>query len=89
MSQLQSAKIISETRLVINGFLYFRSKEDEASNKIYWDCRRVRDNECKARAITSFSKPGSDFTILKGPRESLHEHLANPEEAEAEEIHIG
>lgn len=55
--------------------MYLRSKTDISKNKIYWDCRRMQATECKAHAIT-YAKEDEPVLVIKGHRESLHEHLA-------------
>lgn len=76
-------KVINERRIEIDGFLYVRSREGEHS-KTYWDCKRVRDGECKARAITKVID--GVVSVLKGPEISKHIHAPSREEAEAERI---
>ena len=77
------AKVIGK-KLQIDGYMYVRSRE--AKSKIYWDCRRVRSGECKARAITTAPRDDGSVTVLKGPKESEHTHPPNREEAEAEKF---
>ena len=50
----------------------------------YWDCKKVRGKECKARAITK-TLDGL-VTVTKGPNESKHTHPPYQEEWEAEMI---
>ena len=42
------AKIV-RGKLLVNGFVYVKSCRQ--GNKVYWDCVKVKDKECKARAI--------------------------------------
>lgn len=49
----------------------------------YWDCLRVRDKECRARAVTSTNHLG-ELIVIKGPAQSAHRHAPNPDEVEAE-----
>lgn len=78
-----AAKII-EKKLHVAGYMYVRSKSQ--SGKTYWDCRLVRTNECRARAITNDAESDEDIVLIKGPAESKHEHPPNREESAAAEI---
>lgn len=75
-------KIISERRIEINGFLYVRSREVAGTS--YWDCKKVRDKICKARAVTKVIDGA--VSVIKGPEVSKHTHPPSREEAEAERI---
>lgn len=44
------AKVVDK-KLLLEGFIYLKSKSQK--NKTYWDCKRLRAGECKARAITT------------------------------------
>lgn len=77
------ARLISRTRLEIDGFLYVRSCKRK--NSTYWNCKKVRAGECKARAVTTVN-PLQEIQVRKGPRESLHRHAPNRDAAEAERI---
>lgn len=76
-------KIIGK-KLLVDGFVYLRSRVRE--EKSYWDCRRVRSRECKARAV---SMPGVDggIVVIRGPQESAHSHPPDQEECESE-VHV-
>lgn len=75
-------KVISERRIAIDGFLYSRSRQ--AGGKTYWDCKKLRDRECKARAVTRLID--GVVTVEKGPDQSRHSHPPSREEVEAERI---
>ena len=75
-------KIISNTRIAIDGFLYVRSREGQDCT--YWDCKRVRDRVCKARAITKFSD--GSVIVMKGPDKSIHTHPPSWEEVNADKV---
>ena len=51
--------------------------------RVYWDCLKLRNKECTARAITVTSSDGL-LTVVQGPDISRHQHAPNREEAEAE-----
>ena len=51
---------------------------------MYWDCRRVRTKECKARAITAVPNSNQQVIVLEGPSQSRHEHALNQEELAAD-----
>lgn len=77
------AKIIGK-KLLVDGYVYLRSSVTE--EKIYWDCNRVRNGHCTARAITNNPTLPTDVIVLKGPSESKHTHAPNQEEVKAQEI---
>lgn len=79
------AELLSESRLDIGGFLYYRSTQ--RNGKTYWDCKRVRDKQCAARAVTSINSL-NDLMVEKGPENSRHRHPPNREEIIAEKIKI-
>lgn len=68
------------TKLVLNGYVYLRSKCDKV--KAYWNCNRLRKKECKVRAITVNKEPGASVTVLR--ELSRHEHPPDQEEDESE-----
>ncbi|KAJ8685810.1 hypothetical protein QAD02_021603 [Eretmocerus hayati] len=72
-------------KLVIEGFIYVRSKAGQ-NGKLHWACQRLRKGKCSARAGTVQS--GENITIIKGPDESKHSHPAAPDEAKAEIIKL-
>lgn len=60
-----AARIIEDTKLIIGGFIYLRSKKPTRDNpNTYWDCKRLRAKECGARAITTWV--GGELVIIKG-----------------------
>lgn len=70
------------SKLVLNGYVYLRSKNDLRAGKTYWDCNRLRRKECNARAITSY---GDEVPVIfKEP--TNHSHAPNREETEAEVV---
>ena len=60
---------IKNRKLLIDGYIYIESRR--GSDKIYWDCPRMRSRECKAQTITNLPALGKDV-VLKGPQESHH-----------------
>lgn len=83
MAENYRARILSRTRLDIDGYLYVRSYERKEST--YWDCKKLRDGECKARAVTT-KNPLGGVVVSKGWRESPHRHAPSRDVAEAEKI---
>ena len=77
---------IENNKLIIDGFVYVKSRTSKDHDKIYWDCRKVRSKECRARAITDVPAPGSAVVVLKGPVQSPHEHAPNRDECTAEVV---
>lgn len=61
-------EMISERRLAIDGFLHIKSRD--RNGKTYWNCKKVRDKECKDRTISKVM--GGNIEILKGPNVSAH-----------------
>ena len=58
------------SKLVLNGYVYLRSKNDLHAEKTYWDCNRLRKKKCDARAITSF---GEELPVIfKEPTHQTH-----------------
>lgn len=53
---------------------------------MYWDCRKVRAGECKAKAITSEPNSEGEVVIYKDPGLSGHDHPPNREEAAADVV---
>lgn len=39
---------------------------------LYWECRKSRSGECKARAVTSTWTAGREVIVFKGTQESSH-----------------
>ena len=78
---------IKDKKLLVDGYIYVQSRQ--GNGKIYWDCRRVRSRECRARAITNEPAPGQVIVLLKGPQESKHSHLPNREQVKAVALTAG
>lgn len=74
------AERFGERRLDIEGFLYVKSCNRNEST--YWDCSRLRNKECKARAVTTVNH-ANQIIVLKGPNESRHSHPPNRDQVEA------
>ncbi|CAG7786002.1 unnamed protein product, partial [Allacma fusca] len=49
---------ISDGKLLLQGYVYVKSKKSPDVTKTYWDCRRVRLQEGKSRAITAVRQNG-------------------------------
>lgn len=75
--------VLIGSKLVIDGFLYHKSRDIPEKEKTYWDCTRLRKKECRARAITSLAREGEPH-IYKGPQHAPHDHPADPDECNAE-----
>jgi len=75
------AKII-EKKFLLDGYVYLRSRATK--NRVYWDCRQIRTDDCAARAITNNSVAGTDVIVYKGTKLSEHAHPRNQEECAAE-----
>lgn len=71
------------TKLLVDGFVYVRSRVRDS--KTYWDCRRLRSRECRARAVSMLAADGA-VIVIRGPLESTHSHPANEDECKSEEI---
>lgn len=83
MAQNHPATRISDHRLAIAGYLYTRALVRNGST--YWNCLKLRDKQCSARAVTT-TGPDNQIVVTKGPVQSAHRHPPNPEAAEAEAI---
>ena len=68
---------IVSRRLFINGFIYIYSREKNGIK--YWDCKKLRNGECNARAITKWN--GRELVVIKGLDPNDHAHPADREEA--------
>lgn len=79
-------KFVSLTKLIIDGYVYIKSKNEKRLQRTYWDCNRLRNKECSARAITSLANLGEHPVVFKGPVESKHSHPSNLEECGAEKL---
>lgn len=77
------AEQLSEKRLHIGGYLYSRSFQRNGST--YWDCLKVRDKLCRARAVTSINGL-NELMVERGPAQSEHSHAPTPDAVEAEKI---
>lgn len=84
-AQTYDAERFHEKRLDIDGFMYVFSFDRKAST--YWDCSKVRNKECKARAVTSVNHM-NQLVVVKGPNESEHSHPPNRDAVEAEKIRL-
>ena len=78
------SEIVNAVLMFLMGFIYVRSRVE--GNRTYWDCKKVRNNECKARAITNLM--GGKVSIVKGPDVSKHAHPSNREECDEEKIRM-
>lgn len=76
--------VLVGSKLIIDGFLYHKSRDVVEKEKSYWDCTRLRKKECRSRAITSLAREGEVPHIYKGPQHAPHEHPADPDESNAE-----
>lgn len=85
MEENHRVRLISERRLDIDGYLYTRSFVRK--NSTYWDCLKLRDKECSARAVTILN-PAGDIVIQKGPRQSPHQHGPSRDAVDAEVIKV-
>lgn len=80
----EDVKIIG-SKLIVDGFLYHKSRDKPELEKSYWDCTRLRKKECRARAITSLADDDQIPHIYKGPiHEPFHSHPADSDECKAE-----
>lgn len=77
---MNEPKIVGR-KLHLDGHLYVKSRE--GNSKTYWDCRRIRRRECKARAITTTDETGK-IVVLKGPTQSIHTHPPDRAECAAD-----
>src|SRR6266576_7244547 len=69
---------INGKKLFLNGYIYLRSCS--RNGRVYWDCQKVRQKECKGRAVTNDPQEGEPVIVHKGPAESPHQHAPNQEE---------
>ncbi len=65
------AKIVG-SKLMIDGFIYLRCRQCVIHT--YWDCQKVRAEECAARAITAAAATEEGIVVIRGPVESSHTH---------------
>ncbi|KAJ8665088.1 hypothetical protein QAD02_006750 [Eretmocerus hayati] len=61
-------------KLNIDQFVYKQVGARNYSSRIYWRCIRYRSGECNSTAITSNPFANQGLIILKGPKESEHDH---------------
>ena len=80
-------EIINDTRLLLGGFVYVRSKKP-VNNRVYWECKKLRNNECSAREITISGNGQGTVSVVKGPTESPHSHAPNREFAATEKVRL-
>ena len=66
--------------------MYLRSKTNK--DRVYWDCRLLRNKQCTVRAVTSVPRSVNDdgVVLIKGPDKSPHTHPPSREETKAEEL---
>src|SRR6266576_5746658 len=72
---------INGKKLFLNGYIYLRSRS--RNGRVYWDCQKVRQKECKGRVVTNDPQEGEPVIVHKGPAESPHQHAPNQEEVRA------
>ncbi|KAJ8665031.1 hypothetical protein QAD02_006693 [Eretmocerus hayati] len=88
MNQPKSIGRLIGARLYISGYIYTKNHSDKR-RRTHWECTRCRkkveSEKCRARAMTLESPEGKPI-VLRGPKESKHNHestRAEVEEAEA------
>lgn len=74
------------SQLVIDGFMYNKSRDLPEKGKTYWDCRLLRKKECTARAISSLTDDNTAPEIYKGPQHAHHDCVPDPDRCQAEII---
>ncbi|KAJ8680293.1 hypothetical protein QAD02_016080 [Eretmocerus hayati] len=68
------------SKLIIDGFLYHKSRDIPEKDKSYWDCTRLRRKECRARAFSSLARDENVPAIFKGLQyEPKHSHPPDQE----------
>ncbi|KAL6958760.1 hypothetical protein U1Q18_042395 [Sarracenia purpurea var. burkii] len=70
---------IIDKKLILNGFVYVKSKDEKNGPKTCWDCRLVRQKTCKVRAITTKRPNSAEIVVLKGGELNSHEYPPNQE----------
>lgn len=75
------AKIVG-TKLIIDGFIYIKSRK--RNGRTYWDCQKLRAGVCNARAVTTTAAVGNALNVESGPSTSKHDHPPNQEQTKAE-----
>ncbi|KAJ8682127.1 hypothetical protein QAD02_017919 [Eretmocerus hayati] len=79
--------ILIGSKLIIDGFIYHKSRDKPELEKTFWDCTRLRKKEYRARAISTLARDGEVPRILKGPQhEPFHSHAPDQDECEAEVV---
>ena len=73
--------IIVDKKLLLQGYVFLRSRAPEPNKPTYWECRRLKSGACKARAVTVGE--GANLTVTKCGQ---HEHPPDREECEAEKV---
>ena len=76
--------VILDNKMYLGGYIYLRSRV--AKGRVYWDCRKLRGGECKARAVTSDPTDGEPVEVYKGVPELDHSHPPNQEETAAGQL---
>ncbi len=72
------------SKLSIGGFIYLHCRQ--CGIRTYWDCQKVRDGECTARAITAAAAAEEGIVVIRGPVESSHTQPPGLEQHKAEEV---
>ena len=68
-------------KLHVEGYIYVKCRTRKG--RTYWDCRRVRRGECRARAITDDPLDRTKITLIK---RTEHQHPPDRDECAAEEV---
>ena len=76
--------VILDNKMYLGGYIYLQSRV--AKGRVYWDCRKLRGGECKARAVTSDPTDGEPVEVYKGVPELDHSHPPNQEETAAGQL---
>ena len=76
---------IIDNKLHMDGCVFLKSKT--RNGRIYWDCRKVRGGECRARAVTAEAlSPEGEVIFYKRPKIEEHTHVGNEEECLADNL---
>jgi len=73
-----------DNKLLIDGYTYYKARAEKG--KIYWACRRGKEKESSAPAITLERLVDGNIEVIKGPSELKHSHPPNREKTAAEKI---
>lgn len=76
-------KMMGETKLIYDGFIYVRSKLP-SNGKTYWECQKLRRKECRAKIITAFNISENKNYFVRESTLNDHDHGPNQEECESE-----